>query len=128
MKLRKPLAHVQIASGLFPDNAVTFLMCSWCFVGFGANKFNDLANKRLAPKAEVTGSNPVGCVNYFNWLDEISAVQKPPFPQFVLRIRSCAVPGTGRNCSTSTKQTSLRDAPVTFRGEIKWKKIDQAHS
>jgi hypothetical protein len=23
--------------------------------------FNDLMGKRLAPKAEVTGSNPVGC-------------------------------------------------------------------
>ena len=68
MKLRRPLAHVQIASGLFPDNAVMFPMRSWCFVGFGANKFNDLANKRLAPKAEVTGSNPVGCANDFNEL------------------------------------------------------------
>ena len=26
--------------------------------------FNDLGSKRLAPKAEVTGSNPVGCANY----------------------------------------------------------------
>ncbi len=25
--------------------------------------FNDLRGKRLAPKAEVTGSNPVGCAN-----------------------------------------------------------------
>jgi hypothetical protein len=32
------------------------------------NKFNDLTNKHLAPKAEVTGSNPVGCANLFNWL------------------------------------------------------------
>jgi hypothetical protein len=45
-----------------------FLMCSWGFGGFGANKFNDLANKHLAPKAEVTGSNPVGCANDFNGL------------------------------------------------------------
>jgi hypothetical protein len=32
------------------------------------NKFRYLANKNHAPKAEVTGSNPVGCANYFNWL------------------------------------------------------------
>ena len=128
MKLQIRSVRAQIASGLFPDNAVMFPMHSCCFMVVRVNKFNNLADMHLAPKAEVTGSNPVGCVNYFNWLDEISAVQKPPFPQFVLRIRSCAVPGTGRNCSTSTKQTSLRDAPVTFRGEIKWKKIDQAHS
>jgi hypothetical protein len=30
--------------------------------------FNDLGGKHLAPKAEVTGSNPVGCANDFNWL------------------------------------------------------------
>ncbi len=38
-----------------------FPMRSWCFVGFGACFFNDLADKHQAPKAEVTGSNPVGC-------------------------------------------------------------------
>jgi hypothetical protein len=47
---------------------MVFPMCSWGFEGFGANKFNDLANKHLAPKAEVTGSNPVGCANDFNGL------------------------------------------------------------
>jgi hypothetical protein len=30
--------------------------------------FNDLRGKNLAPKAEVTGSNPVGCANDFKWL------------------------------------------------------------
>jgi hypothetical protein len=30
--------------------------------------FNDLWGKHLAPKAEVTGSNPVGCANDFNGL------------------------------------------------------------
>ena len=30
--------------------------------------FNDLGGKHLAPKAEVTGSNPVGCANVFNGL------------------------------------------------------------
>ena len=64
MKLRRPLAHVQIASGLFPDNAVMFPMRSWCFVWVRANKYNDLADKCLAPKAEVTGSNPVGCAKF----------------------------------------------------------------
>ena len=40
---------------------MVFPMCSWGFEGFGANKFKYLADKHLAPKAEVTGSNPVGC-------------------------------------------------------------------
>ena len=40
-----------------------FPMRSWCFVRVRSNKFNNLANKHLAPKAEVTGSNPVGCAN-----------------------------------------------------------------
>jgi hypothetical protein len=35
---------------------------------FGLYFFNDLENVCLAPKAEVTGSNPVGCANLFNWL------------------------------------------------------------
>jgi hypothetical protein len=30
--------------------------------------FNDLRDKHYPPKAEVTGSNPVGCANDFNWL------------------------------------------------------------
>jgi hypothetical protein len=30
--------------------------------------FNDLGVKHLAPKADVTCSNPVGCANDFNWL------------------------------------------------------------
>ena len=32
--------------------------------------FNDLGGKHLAPKAEVTGSNPVGCANDFNGLHD----------------------------------------------------------
>ena len=44
-------------------------MCSGGFEGFGANKFKYLTDKHLAPKAEVTGSNPVGCANDFNDLD-----------------------------------------------------------
>ena len=39
-------------------------MCSWGFKGFDANKFKYLADKHLAPKAEVTGSNPVGCAKF----------------------------------------------------------------
>ena len=30
--------------------------------------FNDLGGKHLAPKAAVTGSNPVGCANDFKEL------------------------------------------------------------
>ena len=40
-----------------------FLMRSWCLVSMRFNKFKYLADKHLAPKAEVTGSNPVGCAN-----------------------------------------------------------------
>lgn len=32
------------------------------------NKFRYLADMHLAPKAEVTGLNPVWCANYFNGL------------------------------------------------------------
>jgi hypothetical protein len=32
--------------------------------------FNYLGDRRLAPKAEVTGSTPVGCANDFNWLHD----------------------------------------------------------
>ncbi len=32
--------------------------------------FNDLSGKHLAPKAKVTGSNPVGCANDFNGLHD----------------------------------------------------------
>jgi hypothetical protein len=67
IRCRKCIIHV---SGLFPDNGVVFPICSWGFEGFGANKFNDLDNKHLAPKAEVTGSNPVGCANDFKGLLE----------------------------------------------------------
>ena len=42
-----------------------FLMRSWCFIEFGACFFKYLIDKNLAPKAEVTGSNPVGCANDF---------------------------------------------------------------
>jgi hypothetical protein len=63
-------------------------MCSWAFVGFGANKFKYLADKHLAPKAEVTGSNPVGCANDFRDLGEIFASQKVPCPKNVRRICS----------------------------------------
>jgi hypothetical protein len=37
-------------------------------VRFRAIFFRYLADKHLAPKAEVTGSNPVGCANDFNGL------------------------------------------------------------
>ena len=54
---------------------MVFPMCSWGFEGFGANKFKYLADKHLAPKAEVTGSNPVGCANDFSDVLECFAVQ-----------------------------------------------------
>jgi hypothetical protein len=43
--------------------------------------FNDLGGKHLAPKAEVTGSNPVGCANDFNDLDVYFVPQKVPCPE-----------------------------------------------
>jgi hypothetical protein len=39
-------------------------------VSIRCNSFSYLADKQLAPKAEVTGSNPVGCANIFNWLPD----------------------------------------------------------
>ena len=51
--------------------------------------FNDLGGKHLAPKAEVTGSNPVGCANLFKDLDVYFALQKLPCPENVRRICSC---------------------------------------
>jgi hypothetical protein len=38
--------------------------------------FNDLGGKHLAPKAEVIGSNPVGCANDFNNLVEVQSEGK----------------------------------------------------
>jgi hypothetical protein len=40
------------------------------FGHIGTIFFNDLGGKHLAPKAEVTGSNPVGCANDFKDLGE----------------------------------------------------------
>jgi hypothetical protein len=57
--------------------------------------FNDLGGKHLAPKAEVTGSNPVGCANHFKYLGDIFASQKVPCPENVRRICSLEVPGRG---------------------------------
>jgi hypothetical protein len=47
------------------------------------------------PKAEVTGSNPVGCANDFKDLGGIFASQKVPCPESVRRICSLEVPRCG---------------------------------
>jgi hypothetical protein len=70
------------------------------------------------PKAEVTGSNPVGCANDFNNLMAILHCQKSACPQNVLRIRSRAVPGTGGNCSVTYWPNSPCDASVTNKGNV----------
>jgi hypothetical protein len=62
--------------------------------------FNDLGGKHLAPKAEVTGSNPVGCANLFNGLNQKLTLQKLPFPDYIQINYSRAVLGTGGNCPT----------------------------
>jgi hypothetical protein len=49
---------------------------------FVAIKIKYLVDKHLAPKAEVTGSNPVGRANDFNWLDEIVPEQKVLLPDY----------------------------------------------
>ena len=69
------------------------------------------------PKAEVTGSNPVGCANDFNELNEILTLLKVACPQFVLRIRSRAVPGKIGKSSAAQGPNSPRDTPVTIKGE-----------
>ena len=48
--------------------------------------------RKCPPKAEVTGSNPVGCANDFNYLDVYFAPQKVPCPENVRRICSREVP------------------------------------
>jgi hypothetical protein len=68
-------------------------------------------------KAEVTGSNPVGCANGFNELDLFLHCQKSACPQYVLRIRSRAVPGIGGKCSVTQGPDSPCDASVTIKGE-----------
>ena len=68
-----------------------FPMRSWCFMAIHINKFNYLADKRLAPKAEVTGSNPVGCANLFNNLDRILHCPKSACPDYVRIMCSRAV-------------------------------------
>jgi hypothetical protein len=111
--------HAPNASGLFPDNVVKFLMRSCCFVMFGAIFFKPLTNKHLAPKAEVTGSNPVGCANFFNGLWPFLQRQTGVCPENVRKICSRAVAGKIRNRSAYYRPLSPGDAPVTIQGECK---------
>jgi hypothetical protein len=53
--------------------------------------FNDLGVKHLAPKAEVTGSNPVGCANDFKDLDLKTTYRFLPIPDNFRIICSCDV-------------------------------------
>jgi hypothetical protein len=76
-------------------------MRSWGFEGFGANKFKYLADKHLAPKAEVTGSNPVGFANDFNNLNETVTLRILPFPDYFRIMCSWAVPGRFGNCTAA---------------------------
>ena len=71
----------------------------------------------FAHKAEVTGSNPVGCVNYFNGLDDFCAFQKLPVPENFRRICSRAVPGKIGKCSNAHRRTSPCGNSVMNNGE-----------
>ena len=68
-----------------------FPMHSRCFASVSLNKFNYLVAEHLAPKAEVTGSNPVGCANVFNELNPKSATVILPFPDYFRIMCSRAV-------------------------------------
>ncbi len=50
-------------SGECPDNTGFIQMESASFGRIQSLFFSDLEGKRLASKAEVAGSNPVGCAN-----------------------------------------------------------------
>jgi hypothetical protein len=76
-------------------------------VSIRRNKFNHLANENLAPKAEVTGSNPVARANDFNGLCLFLHCQKSACPQNVRRIRIRAVPGKCGNCSVGPSTRTL---------------------
>ena len=52
---------------------------------------NDLRGKRLAPKAEVTGSNPVGCANLFNGLHDRSEGSGRRFVRIILLLAAPVV-------------------------------------
>ena len=63
--------------------------------------FYDLGGKHLAPKAEVTGSNPVGCANLFKYLDLIITDRFLSILDNFRIIRSRAVLGRFGKCTTA---------------------------
>lgn len=61
--------------------------------------FNDLGGNRLAPKAEITGSNPVGCANSFNGLRDSSEGNGPWFVRIILVVVAPSIyEGKNRTC------------------------------
>ena len=87
-----------------------FPLRSWCFVDIRVNIFNYLGNKHLAPKAEVTGSNPVGCANIFNNLHPKAICRILLFPDNAMKLfrsRQIAIVDDG----------GLHHMPVRFTGK-----------
>ncbi len=63
------MANIHITSALPPSN--TAICGHW--TRETAQKTTIRAVNPCSPKAEVTGSNPVGCANYFKGLGECDA-------------------------------------------------------
>ena len=91
-----------------------FPMRSRCFVMVRANKFKYLASNLLAPKAEVTGSNPVGCANFFKYLSDKSTAVILPFPDY-FRI-TCSAQVLTTNHRSSFMFNGMHEIePIAFR-------------
>jgi hypothetical protein len=58
-------------------------------------------SERCPPKAEVTGSNPVGCANDFKDLSDKVTLRKLPFPDYFRIMCSRAVLGRFGNCTAA---------------------------
>jgi hypothetical protein len=66
------------ASAECPGNWQTFLICSGTFGPESDRKPMAKASVSKPPKAEITGSNPVGCANLLASISTLGASEEPP--------------------------------------------------
>jgi hypothetical protein len=84
-------------------------------------------SERCPPKAEVTGSNPVGCANDFNNLNDRTTLRKLRFPDYFRIMCSRAVPGRFGNCTAAPQLTvDPLFSPSGIRREAELELIDLA--
>ena len=77
----KPVLHVVVNGCQSPNRLV--LQQRQCFAIAEQRRTRSSAgSERCPPKAEVTGSNPVGCANDFRWLAWFSAVRELLCPDY----------------------------------------------